>query len=83
MCVCVCVCVSALSACLGGASQIERGQLGSHDATARTQHFCAHVLEGPMKRVLTRTMTIYAEAKIDRKINRNGLRMHLPRANNT
>jgi hypothetical protein len=34
-----------------------------------------------MKRVQTRTMTIYLEANIHRKQFRNGIRMHLPRAN--
>jgi hypothetical protein len=28
-------------------------------------------------------MTLYTEAKINHKMVRNGLRMHLPRANNT
>ena len=36
-----------------------------------------------MKTVQTRTMTIYTEAEINRKMARNGLRMHLPSANNT
>ena len=36
-----------------------------------------------MKRVQTHTMAIYTEAKLNRKMARNGARMHLPRANNT
>ena len=36
-----------------------------------------------MKRVQTRTMTICTEGKINREMARNGLRMHLPRSNNT
>ncbi len=36
-----------------------------------------------MKRVQTCTMTIYTEAKINRKMTRNSLKTHLPRANNT
>ena len=35
------------------------------------------------KRVQTRTMTICTEAKINRTMARNGLRMHFPRTNNT
>ena len=40
-------------------------------------------IEHVVKRVQRRTMTICTEAKINREMARNGLRMHLPRANNT
>jgi hypothetical protein len=36
-----------------------------------------------VKRVQTRTMTIYTEAKINRSMFRNCSRMHRPKANNT
>ena len=36
-----------------------------------------------VKRVKTRTTTIYTETKINIKMPRNGLRMHLPRAKTT
>ncbi len=36
-----------------------------------------------LKGVQTCTMTIYTEAKINRKITRHGIRMHIPRAINT
>ncbi len=36
-----------------------------------------------MERVQTRTTTIYTETKINIKMPRNGLRMHLPRAKTT
>jgi hypothetical protein len=38
---------------------------------------------GILKRVQTRTMTIYTEAKINRNMYRNGRRMHFPRAEDT
>ena len=40
-------------------------------------------LESCLKRVQTDTMTICAEAKINIRMSRNGIRMHLPKANNT
>ena len=39
--------------------------------------------QGYVKRVETRTMTIFTEAKIKHKMARNGFRMHLPTTNNT
>ena len=36
-----------------------------------------------VEREQTRTMAIYTEAKINRKMTRNSLRIHIPRANNT
>jgi hypothetical protein len=36
-----------------------------------------------MKRVQTRTMTVFSEAKKKYKMTRNGFRMHLPKVNHT
>ena len=49
-----------------------------HDICARLGLQAASCNEG----VQTHTMTILTEAKINRKMYRNGLSMHLPRAAN-
>ena len=61
------------------------GVVGPHvdHALQRYHEEVAAALLAELKRVQTRTMTIYTEVKIHIKMPRNGLRMYHPRAKTT